>query len=148
MAISVALNEFNRKKSYKGSVNGLEAIWTYCLQKVKAEKKYFLTTPSFFCEKQMHFNQSLIQKQFIPRVTHKTNFLQLFLGFQLTLFDSFLGQRVVKMHLFFTRKMMVGSKNIFFSFLPPKNQFFKDFIAQKITFLKKDASPGFWVKAF
>ena len=48
----------------------------------------------------------------------------------------------------FTRKMMVGSKNIFFNFLPPKNQFFKDFIAQKITFLKKDASPRFWVKAF
>ena len=50
--------------------------------------------------------------------------------------------------LIFHRKMMVGSKNIFFSFLPPKNHFFKDFIAQKITFLKKDASPGFWVKAF
>ena len=35
-----------------------------------------------------------------------------------------------------------------FNFLPPKNQFFKGFYSQKSTFSKKDASPGYRVKAF
>ena len=41
-----------------------------------------------------------------------------------------------------------GVKKYFVQFLTPKNQIFKGFYSQKSTFSKKDASPGFWVKAF
>ena len=48
MAISVALNEFNRKKSYKGSVNGFEPIWIWInwLHNFKAEN----SSLGSFCE--------------------------------------------------------------------------------------------------
>ena len=47
------------------------------------------------------------------------------------------------MHLFFTRKMMVGSKNIFFNFHPLKINLLKDFIAKKVLFQKKTPALDF-----
>ena len=68
--------------------------------------------------------------------------------FRISLRLMFLGSKSSQKASIFHKKNDGGVKKYFFQFFPPKNQFFKDFIAQKITFLKKDASPGFWVKAF
>ena len=73
----------------------------------------------------MQFDYSVTQKfpKVFPKVPHKTNIVRLI---QFTLGKLFLGQRIVKMHLFPSRKIMVGSENIFlililiFLFLSPK----------------------------